>query len=151
MDLGEGALKPRSYPKVAFSMSPRDQPSDASNVVVRLGYFAGADNRVELIYDPTNHLGGHDSANWWFELVSGGSVRARTDMGIGPAEDQSFAFNRESSEHWSVAVERKNLERGSNGGTNVGKGTWRWYVETLGSDDKKWNMLDYLGMRFYRF
>lgn len=154
MDLGDGALKTQSFPKVAFAMDQRDTQADTSGVVVRLGCVSDLDNRVELIYDPTNELGGHTSGNWWFELVTGGKTRAQVDMGVGPSGDQSYAFNREDAggnDVWSAAVDRKNLATGSTGGTDVGKGTWRWYLKTLESDDKCWDIHDKYGMRFYRF
>ena len=160
LDLGPESLKTQALPKAAYSFGPESGGggSDDDGVIARHGFWAGPNDRAELVYDPTNALGNHSSSNWYFEVVDGGNLQGRVDMGIGP---DTFSGQRQthSLSHvltgqagpgnvWVATVETGNKE--TIRGTPTASGTWRWYVESTDGRDKRWNMEPRDGHRLYR-
>lgn len=157
LDMGEDAFKQSSYPKLSMGLLPATTDGSGQQVI-RMGLFESASNRVELIYDPQNDLGGHTNANWYAEVENGTAsdstdtgVSAGTGSGVGDvlsinvvedpgAGTESYVFSVNGTARTEVAT----------GGNNIAQATWRLKIRTLDGGDQSMEVEARDGMRFYR-
>jgi hypothetical protein len=144
-----------SVPKLFVPLSYPSGQSNEFGVVIRMGIVEDADNRCELIYDAGNNLGNHGTANWYFELKTGGNLRERTNTGIGDdgtGSVREYGVQREeekASASWSAHIGGSEVATGSNEGTGMTGAQARIVVQTFQPSSKTWTMQIGDGMRLW--
>jgi hypothetical protein len=122
--------------------------SAVSNVLVRLGIREDSNNFAELVYDPSDSLSGgtfgsvSNTSNWNFRLVTQGTERGTTDLGVSPsgATTQVMGVSRldnSATADWHAYVDTDQTTI-SNGGTKFnGLAQFRSVVETRDTNSNR--------------